>query len=1000
MYQHSYFTQQLLRLVVLWATVFLAPLFLFSQQKKPLTHEVYDDWKALAEKKISNDGRYIAYTINPQQGDGTLYLQSLTDTASKFVVERGYGIEFSQDNQFLIAKIKPRYQEQRQARIKKKKPDEMPRDSLIIIRLANWELEKSPKLKSYKLPEKSGTWLAYHVDTNSVKVAKKPIVKDTLQDLVRLTDSIIKKSLQDVKGKVPKEKVIEAAQKAAKEIYKSAKKDSPRFEDADEDEKPGAARAAGSDLVLKPLSGKGSKTFHFVSDYHFDKYGNTLLLKTTKNTKDSLSKTYVILHHLAKNQSDTLMSAFNDAKNFTSDETGKQWAFVAERDSVEKALQKFYKLWYYTAGTDSARNIVNRSTNGVRNQYTISDNATIRFSKDGKRLFFGVAPVQPPKDTTLVDFETARLDIWHYQDDYIQPQQLKQLPQESKRSYLAVVNPEKPGVVIQLGDRDAETVSLVNEGNASWVLAQSTSGHRIAANWEGRPRTTAYVINLNDGTRKLVQQNQNSFFQASPAGNYIIWYNPEKKHYFSYKVATGQITNISKGITDSLFDITSDVPDFPRPMGVAGWLADDSAVLINGYFDIWKLAPDGKSNPVSITLSGKTQNKDWNLVTLDSEKKYFEQSDTLLLTAQNRSDKSWNLFLKPLNSKEKPQSMVHENKSYTSIAKAKDARKFLIQKSNIAASELYFGSNLAALTQLTDIAQQQEPYIWLTAELLHWKMFDGKTSEGILYKPENFDPKKKYPVLFYFYEKNSDGLYSYKPPAPSASIINIPYFVSNGYIVFDPNIYYKTGQPGESAYNSVVSAAKHLSKFPWVDSTRMGIQGQSWGGYQVAYLVTRTNIFRAAGAGAPVSNMTSAYGGIRWSTGMVRQFQYEKQQSRIGATLWQRPDLYLKNSPLFTANKINTPLLIMHNDADGAVPWYQGIELFSAMRRLGKKVWLLQYNGEDHNLVERRNRKDLSVRLSQFFDYYLKGAKPANWILHGVPAVDKGRTWGLEIPEP
>ena len=182
---------------------------------------------------------------------------------------------------------------------------------------------------------------------------------------------------------------------------------------------------------------------------------------------------------------------------------------------------------------------------------------------------------------------------------------------------------------------------------------------------------------------------------------------------------------------------------------------------------------------------------------------------------------------------------------------------------------------------------------------------------------------------------------------------------------------------------------------PWVDSTRMALQGQSWGGYQVAYLVTKTNMFRAAWAGAPVANMTSAYGGIRWSTGLNRQFQYEHTQSRIGATLWQRQDLYLKNSPLFSADKINTPLVIMHNDADGSVPWYQGIELFTALRRLNKKVWMLEYNGEDHNLVERKNRKDLSIRLGQFFDYYLKDARPAKWIKDGLPATDKGKDWGL-----
>ncbi len=225
--------------------------------------------------------------------------------------------------------------------------------------------------------------------------------------------------------------------------------------------------------------------------------------------------------------------------------------------------------------------------------------------------------------------------------------------------------------------------------------------------------------------------------------------------------------------------------------------------------------------------------------------------------------------------------------------------------------------------------------------------------------------------------------------------INVAYFVSNGYLVFDPDIFYKTGQPGEDAYNSVMSAVKYLSRYKWVDTTKMAVQGHSWGGYQVAYLVTRTHSFAAAEAGAPVANMTSAYGGIRWGTGISRQFQYEKTQSRIGSTLWQHPELYIKNSPLFKADKVTTPLLMMHNDADGSVPWYQGIEYFSALRRLGKKVWLIEYNGEDHGLIERRNRKDWSIRLSQFFGYYLKGEEPARWITDGVPATLKGIDWGF-----
>jgi len=276
-------------------------------------------------------------------------------------------------------------------------------------------------------------------------------------------------------------------------------------------------------------------------------------------------------------------------------------------------------------------------------------------------------------------------------------------------------------------------------------------------------------------------------------------------------------------------------------------------------------------------------------------------------------------------------------------------------------------------------------------EHVKWTSFDGGELRGLLYKPENFDPAKKYPMIVYFYEKYSNEINSHYVPSPSRSIINFPYYNSNGYIVFVPDINYRTGEPGRSAYDDIMSGTMAMTQLSYIDADRMGIQGQSWGGYQVAYLVTQTGLFKAAMAGAPVSNMTSAYGGIRWESGMVRQFQYEHGQSRLGANLWENRDLYIENSPIFYANRITTPLLIMSNDNDGAVPYYQGIELITAMRRLQKPAWLLCYNGDEHNLTKRPNRQDLSIRMSQFFDYYLKAAPIPSWMEKGLPATVKGK---------
>jgi dipeptidyl aminopeptidase/acylaminoacyl peptidase len=219
-------------------------------------------------------------------------------------------------------------------------------------------------------------------------------------------------------------------------------------------------------------------------------------------------------------------------------------------------------------------------------------------------------------------------------------------------------------------------------------------------------------------------------------------------------------------------------------------------------------------------------------------------------------------------------------------------------------------------------------------------------------------------------------------------------------VIFVPDIFYRTGDPGLCAYEAVVSGALAMAgRFPFIDVNRMALQGQSWGGYQTAFLVTRTNLFKAAMAGAPVSNMTSAYGGIRWGTGMSRMFQYEHTQSRIGGTLWDKTLKYIENSPVFYVPQVETPLLIMHNDNDGAVPWYQGIEFFMALRRLDKPAWMLVYNNEEHNLTRRANEKDLSRRMMQFFNHYLKGQPMPCWMKNGIPATEKGENMGYELCE-
>ncbi|MCB0709518.1 MAG: hypothetical protein KDC15_09040, partial [Chitinophagaceae bacterium] len=465
-------------------------------QKKSLTNDVYDGWKSLNERMISNDGKYVVYTINPQEGDGELVVQNIASKA-KQVVDRGYNAVITEDSRYVVFRIKPHFQDTRQAKIKKKKPDDMPKDSLGIIELGKEGLIKIARVKSYKTSEKGFGYVAYQMEKpepDTSKKTKKAVVdsaKKNIDMLVKLADSIIRKSVESVKHEnLTKEEMINAANKAAKEIIKKSKdeleEDLNALTDADGDEGPGGASSAeGTDLIVRHLADGKEKTFKLVNDYRFDKKGTKLLIETTPKSKDSASMGYVLLYHLTSGKIDTLMRHFNDAKNYSFDEDGNQLAFVAERDSSKKALQKFYKLWYYTSGQDSAKMIAQRNTIGMRLGFTVSDDAGLEFSKNGKKLFFGTAPIEAPKDTSLVDFELARLDVWHYNDDYLQPMQLKNLRTELNRSYMAVI---KPGdnKIIQLGAEDAENINLVDEGNADWVLAKSTKGNRKTLQWEGR----------------------------------------------------------------------------------------------------------------------------------------------------------------------------------------------------------------------------------------------------------------------------------------------------------------------------------------------------------------------------------------------------------------------------------------------------------------------------------------------------------------------------------
>jgi dipeptidyl aminopeptidase/acylaminoacyl peptidase len=907
--------------------------------KKPLHHGVYDGWKEIAETQIAPNGQFAVFAINPQEGDGKLLIKNLINNQEDSV-PRASASRISFDAAHVVFRIKPPFELMKNLRRQKKKREEMPRDTLGIYELASRRMVRIGEMQSFKMPEKAGGWLAYQLEPAlPAKTAANHAKADTTK-----------------------------AAKPAK---------APKKESADN----------GSKLVLRNLKTGKETVFPFVIDYHFAVYGQALTFATTGN--DSTLVPGIYRYDLAKEQLQRIASGKGKYKGLSISEDGAIIGFMANRDTAKDAKYA-YTLCVWQNGQDSAHIVAAQGDAFMPKDWIINENANLRFSKNGKRFFFGTSPKPLEADTTLLPEEVVQVDIWNWQDGYIQPQQKVRLEQDKKRSYMAVYHlPENK--LVQLGSPDFPTINLGDEGNSMWAIAENNQAYITQVSWNWNTDSDIYLINVTDGSRKLVAKGVKANPALSPQANYVYWFHATDTALYAYHIPTDKLFKVSND--KRWVDEQNDSPDYPRPYGLAGWTENDREIWVNDRYDIWAINPQN-GQMRNLTKDGRTKRLTYRYVRLDNEERFIDSSQPVLLRTFSEISKEHGFAR--MESGWQPEILVSSGHVFGAPIKAKNADKLLITRGNFNEfPDLYLTDlSFANLRRISNANPQQAAYLWGTVELVKWISNDGIPLEGLLYKPENFDATKKYPMIVYYYERNSENLYQHYAPSPGRSIINFTYYTSNGYVVFVPDIVYKIGYPGESAYNCIMPGVMKLIAKGFIDSQRIGLQGHSWGGYQTAYIITRTNLFCAAEAGAPVVNMTSAYGGIRWESGLSRIHQYEHTQSRIGGTLWEKPLHFLENSPLFYAPKVSTPVLMMHNDDDGAVPWYQGIEFFMALKRLGKPVWMLNYNGEKHGLTQRKNRKDFTIRLSQFFDHYLKDAPMPVWMEKGVPMTEKSINLG------
>lgn len=744
------------------------------------------------------------------------------------------------------------------------------------------------------------------------------------------------------------------------------------------------------------LEARREKSFDCVKQYLLSEDGSTLLFLTEEN-ENTITQALRLLN-LVSGEIKTIWQG-TKAGNFVISRSNKQVAITVEQLVCNKIEKTF---WYYKTGMEKA---IELSTNeSIKNDSALQLESVSYFSEDDSCLFVSLKQKDFPKP------QSSLIDVWSYTDVKLQSKQLNEF---YSKTYKAVIYLQS-SQLIRLENENERFYSPYWHDNNNinyWGLVVSRPGDPVEEQWNDNASISVDLIYLKDGRRIRIPSMRDLNAKLSPKCKYVIYYDPKQKNYFSYEIESGTIRNITKNIpvTWAEYYREDQLSSISSVRGIAGWLNNDEDVLIYDKNDIWQVDMAAKKAPINITSGyGKVHNIVFSLDLQDYNYRTISQNERLILTAFNLENKDNGYFGKTLSRPGVPELLtmgpylynipgnpyLPSGSNFTPI-KALYENVYLVRRMSAnEAPNIFCTSDFKTFKPLSNVHPENK-YNWLTAELVTWKALDGRSLQGILYKPENFDFKKKYPIIFNYYERKSDGLHAYLTPDYSSDDINIPWYTSNGYLVFLPDIYYKIGETGQSVINSVVSAAEYLSQKPWVNPKKMGIQGFSFGGYETNVLVTQSNLFAAACSASGLSNLASAYGGLD-ATGSSLQELIEFTQFRMGTTVWQRPDIYIKNSPVFRADQVTTPLLIMHTRQDPVCHFANAIEFFTALRRLNKKVWMLQYEGS-HFPSGNAAREDFSRRLGQFFDHYLKGAPAPSWMIKGIPARLKGIDTGLEF---
>ena len=915
--------------------VFIIGLPFLAQAQDQLTFEDVMKFEDITQSSISDQGNWLMYTVAPDRGDARVVVQSVSGT-QKYELKLVSSPTMSSDETWVAARTQAalthRLKDQRNA----------PKNGMALLSLEDGSVERIDSVARFEFSN-NGQWLVYQ--------------------------KLQSKQVEELKSK---------------------------------------NKRLGSPLRLRNVATQQEMSFDFVSEFAFDSLSAYLAFAVvdTSNAKNGLFVIYLD----SQEQLPIEQTTFGLFSNLTWAPKTSNLAYTTASYNQEYLYSDAYlKLW------DSKRNSVSTlvAPDEVDQEYALRSRNQLVFTHDGDRLFYGlrdramvdlemlnIAAEEFSENTELVEgaesvqgaenneqlydidviISGRGLDIWHGEDPLIKTQEIVTWDRRKNHLYTSVVHLGRKTKWVQLADKIMPEVRIAH--NSERVLGYNNQPYQREITWDGS-YSNWYLVDVNSGDRTSLLTHFGSWPELSPSGQQVVWY--ADKHWHLHTVATNKTQNLTETLDVPFYNEDHDYPSEVPGYGVAGWTKGDEQVLIYDKFDIWSFTTrDGRSINITGGL-GRAEHRIFRVIDADRSGNPVGKNGELLLSSYHDLRKNFGFYSTYLEDT-KVTPLLEEDKKFTFVGKAKHSDAVLYKREAYDEfPNLWVASDASfeAVKQHTQLHMDlKERWNWGTAELVDWLSTDGNFMQGVVIKPDNYDPNKRYPIMTYYYRFFTDRLHDFNEPKTNHRPVFAQY-VSDDYVVFLPDVRFEIGRPGFAATKSVVPGIQKLVEIGIADSEKLGLHGHSWSGYQTAFIVTQTDIFDAAVSGAPVSNMTSAYGGIRWASGMARSFQYEKTQSRIGKTLVEAPLIYLENSPVFYADKITTPMLIQHGDDDGAVPWYQSIEMYIAMRRYNKDVIFLQYHGEPHHLQRFENKLDYAIRMKEYFDYYLKSEGEPEWIISG-----------------